>query len=582
MIVIGINAYHWDSSAALFINGRLIGASEEERFNRIKHWSGFPIETIEWLLTENNLRLSDIDIITIPTSPKENVITKITSLGVKKVINGLARNKKRMSVISTLKSELIRRGNKHLIGPGELPKLQRIEHHISHVYSAFGPSEYNRAAFLTIDAFGDYNSSKSGVISSKGLELLDKTVYPHSVGIFYTALTQFLGFPNVGDEYKVMGLSPYGNAERFLPSVRKLVKYDNGRFILALDYFTHTKDVEMSTQNNYMSLGNIYSPKLTELLGISPRSKSDSLEQIHKDLAKAVQTHLEDIVIVALNDLNERTGQSKLILSGGVAQNSVLNGKILERTPFDEVFISSASHDAGLAVGSAVAFMFNSNLSLDRKSLRNAYTGYCATTAEILNLAESQSYEYIACQNEEALIDQTCNLLLNGGVIGWYQGRAEYGPRALGNRSILVNPARHDAKELINAKIKRRESFRPFAPSILDYAQQEWFESNEESIYMEKVLQVKEEKRDSIPAVVHVDGSGRLQTVKKGINPLYYKLIEKFNEKSGVPILLNTSFNENEPVVNTPKEAYDCFERTDMDALVLHNFIFVKNGKKMA
>jgi len=577
MIILGLNAYHWDSSAALIIEGKLIHASEEERFNRIKHFSGFPIETVIWMLRKEGLTLSDIDIITVPSKALENIFPKLRSLRFRKAINGLKRQKNRLGIKADLIKRLNESGHSDLLGDNaDSVKVKYLEHHNCHVYSALAPSEFKQCAYLTLDAFGDYNSSKIGTYIDGKMSLISKTIYPHSIGIFYTAMTQFLGFHNVGDEYKVMGLSPYGDSRNYVELISDMILFREGKFRLNLKYFTHMDDVEMSTDTSKPLLGSVFSEEVGKKLGIPSRHSSEPIKQVHMDIAAAIQKITELLIIDAADYVWNQTGQRNLILSGGVAQNSVVNGKILSKTKFESLFVSAASHDAGLAVGSAVGYYIEQGLSFDKTSFKSAYTGYEATEQEVNTLLRSLDYRFVEHLNDEELTDSVSNLLADGMVVGWFQGKAEYGPRALGNRSILTNPARSDAKELINSKIKRRESFRPFAPSVLAEFQEEWFDDSQPSIYMERVIPFKKHKRALVPAVVHEDGSGRIQTVTKDINQLYHQLIFKFNEKTGVPMLLNTSFNENEPVVNTPLEAYECFKRTDMDILVINKVVIYK------
>jgi carbamoyltransferase len=412
-----------------------------------------------------------------------------------------------------------------------------------------------------------------GIGRGNSIEVIDSVSYPHSIGIFYTSFTQYLGFPHYGDEYKVMGLSPYGTPKYTDKVWDVIIKKDNGLFELNPIYFKHFKEgVAMSWESGSPEIGRIFSDAFVKQFG-PLRQKGEELTQYHKDLASSVQRVTEQVIFMMAEDLYHKTGLKNLCITGGVAQNSVANGKILANTSFDNLFIPPAGHDAGTSVGSAL-YHYHVNLNNDRLPFQHqAYTGARFSKDDIQSFLDSEGIEYDFIEGDDQLIDSVANLLHQGKVIGWFQGRAEFGPRALGNRSIIVDPSRDDAKELLNSKIKRRESFRPFAPSILKEATKDYFQVVDDVPFMEKVYQIKEEKRSVIPAVTHVDGSGRLQTVSIDDNPRYYKLIKKFSSLSGIPILLNTSFNENEPIVNTPKHAYDCFARTDMDVLVLGNFI---------
>jgi carbamoyltransferase len=412
------------------------------------------------------------------------------------------------------------------------------------------------------------------------LEILDSIDFPHSIGIFYSAFTQFLGFPHYGDEYKVMGLAPYGKPI-YIDKLRDVVKLTpDGLFRLNLKYFNVTSGNIISYGKDHIPVVNtLYSQKLVEQFG-KPR-KNEDLTHYHKDLAASVQAYTEEIIFHLMKTLHKRTGLLNLCLAGGVAQNSVANGKITRNTPFKAVYIPSAGHDAGISMGAAL-YVQHMILGHSRNpSIRSAYTGSRYSNNEIEELLKQEGIEYALYDDDNELFEKIADRLINSGVIGWFNGRAEFGPRALGGRSILADPRRKDAKDLLNAKVKRRESFRPFAPSILKEYVDEYFEVVDEVPFMEKVFPIKKEKQELIPAVNHVDGTGRLQTVDRDINPRYYNLINRFYQKTGVPILLNTSFNENEPIVNSPKEALDCFLRTQMDMLVLENIIVErKNGLK--
>lgn len=575
MYILGINAYHGDSSACLLKDGKIINAIEEERIRRVKHWAGFPSEAISFCLKDAGIKIKDIDYITIGRNPSAHLGKKIVS-SLKKLVNfkfikdRVANIKK----VTSLKSEIAKG-----LGVSESDiraEIKHIEHHRSHLASAFFASPFDEAAVLSIDGFGDFSSTMIAVGKYNKIDVLDAVTYPHSLGIFYTALTQFLGFPWYGDEYKVMGLSPYGEA-KYLDKMKKIVSLnDNGLFGIDESYFIHsTEGVAMTWEDGAPFIGRIYSDKLIELFG-KPRDKDEPLTQYHKDLAASVQQHCEDVIFHILNHLQKRTGLKNICIAGGVAQNSVANGKILQLTDFENVYIPSAGYDAGTAIGSAL-WHYHQNLGNDnRVFVRDAYLGAHYSDDEIEQVLKDENIKYTRFNNDEETIEHTAALLAKGAVLGWFQGRTEFGPRALGNRSVLVHPGRQDAKDLINSKIKRRESFRPFAPSILREYVSEYFESDDDAFFMEKVFMIREEKRAGLPAVTHVDGSGRLQTVHKDVSPKYYALIDKFREKTGLPILLNTSFNENEPIVNHPKEALDCFLRTEMDAIVMGNILVTR------
>ncbi len=570
--ILGINAYHGDSSACILKNGEVLAASEEERFRRIKHWAGFPSEAIIFCLKEAGIDIREVDHITISRDPSANLHKKILHsaknlVSIKALKDRLANTRKVVGV----KAELSKIFN---VKEEEIKcKVHNVEHHRSHLASAFFASPFEEAALLSIDGFGDFTSTMIATGKGNKIEVLDSVIYPHSAGIFYTSLTQYLGFPHYGDEYKVMGLAPYGEP-KYMDELRRVIRLkDNGLFELNLKYFKHVKEgVSMSWENGDPHIESIFSEELERLLGPA-RQAGEELTQKHKDIATSVQKVTEELIFHILNHLQRRTGIKNVCIAGGVAQNSVANGKILQRTAFEEVYIPSAGHDAGTAMGSAL-WLYNHILENDRLSaIYNAYTGLKSNNEEIEAYLKSQKITYKR-YDETQLIDTVSDALVDGAVVGWFQGRAEFGPRALGHRSILVDPRRSDAKELLNSKIKRRESFRPFAPSILEEYVPEYFEVTDRVPFMEKVFPIKKEKHSEIPAVTHVDGTGRLQTVGKGDR--YYDLIERFRQKTGTPILLNTSFNENEPIVNTPAEALDCFLRTQMDMLVLENCVITR------
>lgn len=576
MYILGLNAYHGDSSACLLKDGKIINAIEEERIRRIKHWAGFPSESIKFCLKDAGITISDVDHITIGRNPSAHLGKKILS-SLKKLANFqfIKDRVSNIKKVTSLKSEIAAG-----LGVSESSfraEIKHIEHHRSHLASAFFVSPFEESAILSIDGFGDFSSTMIAVGKGNQIKVLDSVTYPHSLGIFYTAFTQFLGFPWYGDEYKVMGLSPYGEP-KYVDRMKKIVRLlDNGLFELDESYFIHsTEGVAMTWNNGAPFIGRIYSDRMIKEFG-QPRDKDETLTQYHKDLAASVQKHCEDVIFHILNHLQKRTGLKNICIAGGVAQNSVANGKVLQLTVFENIYIPSAGYDAGTAIGSAF-WHYHQILGMERKYfVRDAYFGAQYSDDEIERELKEAKVNYKRCSSDSETIEQTAQMLADGAVIGWFQGRTEFGPRALGNRSVLVHPGRPDAKDLINSKIKRRESFRPFAPSILREYVNEYFEQEDDVYFMEKVFQIRIEKRNGLPAVTHVDGSGRLQTVHKDVSPKYYALIDKFREKTGLPILLNTSFNENEPIVNHPKEAIDCFLRTEMDAIVLENCIVTRN-----
>jgi len=576
MYTLGINAYHGDSSACIYKDTELIAATEEERIVRIKHWAGLPIKAIQFCLDEANITLKDVDVITVSRDPKAKIGKKIIQT-LKKGIS-LKAVKDRGS--NQLKITKIKSDITESLGfkPSDIKaKLYFAEHHRSHMASSFFVSPFQESAILSIDGMGDFSSTMRGTGKSNKINVIDSVSYPHSIGIFYTAFTQYLGFPHYGDEYKVMGLSPYGNATMVDQLEDVVTLLDNGLFELNGKYFRHfTEGVAMDWEGGSPSIDSIFSEAMVEKFGPA-RQKGDELTQYHMDLAASVQHFTEKMIYHMAEDLYKRTGLKNLCITGGVAQNSVANGKILANTSFDNLFVPPAGHDAGTSVGSALYYLHQEQ-KMDRPPFSHqAYTGARFSNGEVKQFLADKEGTITFHEKEDDLIEAVATHLYNGKVIGWFQGRAEFGPRALGNRSIIVDPSRSDAKDLLNSKIKRRESFRPFAPSILKEAVKDFFEVVDNVPFMEKVYKIKPEKHSVIPAVTHVDGTGRLQTVEEKDNSRYYNLIKTFSEKSGIPILLNTSFNENEPIVNDPGHAYDCFARTDMDVLVLENYVITRN-----
>jgi carbamoyltransferase len=576
LIILGLNAFHADSSAALVRDGNLIAAAEEERFRRVKHWAGFPSESVAYCLREAGIALSDITHVAFNQDSRANLFRKVGYFIAKRPNFGLVlnrlRNRRARSSLPNLFEQAF---------PGQSVNAQfhPVEHHLAHLVSAFHVSPFDQAVVASIDGFGDFSSAAWGVGHGAEIEIQDRIYFPHSLGIFYQALTQYLGFPHYGDEYKVMGLAPYGHPSR-LDAMREIVHLlPRGRFELDLRFFRHHReDVPYQWANGCPEFGDLFSPALEDLLG-PRRMSADPLEDRHRDIARSVQAMYEEAFFHIIARLQESSTLSDLALAGGCAMNSVANGKVRRMTGFRRVYVQSAAGDAGGAIGSAFAIWHKlggkRSFVMDHAYWGPAFDG--ANIEELLNRNRSQilaaGCEISEIPDEVALCNHTAKAIADGQVIGWFQGRMEWGPRALGNRSILCDPRRGDMKALLNAKIKRRESFRPFAPSVLEEAVPDWFEENDAVPFMMQVFQIRDDKRKLIPAVTHVDGSGRLQTVSNTTNPRYYCLIKAFHSLTGVPMVLNTSFNENEPVVCRPEEAIDCFLRTKMDVLVICNTI---------
>jgi len=554
----------------------MIAATEEERFRRVKHWAGFPSQAIEFCLREAGITLAELDHIAIGRDPRAKLWKKLLFLaknpggGLGAVMDRLQNAKK----VSSLEDEFaaIDAGiDKQALRA----KIHQVEHHRSHLASAFFASPFEEAALLSIDGSGDFTTTMIGVGKGNKISVLDSVDFPHSAGLFYTAFTQLLGFPHYGDEYKVMGLAPYGKPA-YVDRLRDvLVFLPNGLFRLNQKYFRSAKSGIISYGEDHIPVvAPLYSDYMVEKFG-AVRKKEEPLTEYHKDMAASVQRITEELIFHILEGLHKRTGLDTICIAGGVAQNSVANGKLTRNTPFKNVYIPSAGHDAGISMGAAL-YVYNQVLEQPRAApIWSAYTGSQFSNEEIEKYLRSRNITYQRYADAE-LYEKVADRLIDAGVIGWFNGRAEFGPRALGGRSILADPRRSDAKDLLNSKIKRRESFRPFAPSILKEYVPEYFEVTDVVPFMEKVFPIRQEKRAEIPAVTHADGTGRLQSVDSLVSPRYYQLIETFRKKTGVPILLNTSFNENEPIVNSPEEALECFLRTSMDMLVLENCVITR------
>ncbi|MGI9534429.1 MAG: carbamoyltransferase family protein [Thermodesulfobacteriota bacterium] len=571
MLILGINAYHGDSSACLLEDGKILCAIEEERITRIKHWAGLPIESIKWCLEYSNKDLGDVDYISISRNPTARIYKKLLRLIQKRP--GLSFIKDRFSNLKKVK-DLKTQICDHLRVSSDSVKAKfvNVEHHRAHLASSYFASGMNSSACISVDGFGDFVSVMRAKGNENEISIFDTVDYPHSLGIFYTALTQFLGFNNYGDEYKVMGLSAYGKPN-YTTELGQIVKLkNNGLFELDNSFFLHDSEgVEMTWNEGIPEIGKLYSDKLTDLLG-EQRNKDEEINNKHKDLAASVQSVYEKTFFHMLNSLYEKTKTKNICLAGGCIQNSLANGKILKNTEFKNIYIPPSAHDGGTSVGAALWTWKKYSTHESKDNNLSPYLGPNYKIEEIVNIVEENSLNYEILQESE-LTKSVAQHLSEGKIVGWFKGGSEWGPRALGNRSILCDPSYPNMKEIINSKIKRRESFRPFAPSVLIEYVDEWFELNHPVPYMEMVFHIKEEKRDLIPAVTHTDGTGRLQTVSKELNNKYYDLIKEFNNIKGIPMVLNTSFNENEPIVNTPQQAIDCYLRTDMDILILENCI---------
>ena len=581
MNILGINAYHGNASAAVVCDGRLVAAVEEERFNRIKYAAGFPAQAIRYCLKEAGLKLEEIDHVAVPRNPYARLGTKLFyALRMPSFARGRAKVLAKFIGVREALAAAFDSDPKTIAA-----QFHRIEHHQAHLASAFFVSPFERAALLSADGLGDFASTMWGCGRGNRMEIADAIAFPHSLGLYYTAVTQYLGFLKFGDEYKVMGLAAYGEPER-LEAFRDIVRFDtngNGNgFRLGLEYFVHHRtgpEMSWAEADKTPTLGKLFSEEMSRRLGAA-RSLEEPLEQRHRNLAASLQARLEEVYLGMLGKLAKATGLKSICLAGGVAFNCVANGKIFESTPFERVYVQPAAGDAGLAVGAAY-YVWHQKLGKPRSFVMDhAYWGPGFSAAEIRAAIEASGMERegyrVAELPERELAGRAAAIIADGKILGWFQGRAEWGPRALGNRSIVADPRRADMKDILNRRIKHREIFRPFAPSILAEATGEWFAKSHPSPFMTLAYAVRPEKRGLIPAPTHVDGTGRLQTVTREANPRYHALISAFRDLTGVPVVLNTSFNDNEPIVCRPEEAIDCFLRTKMDALVLGDFLIGK------
>jgi carbamoyltransferase len=582
MNILGINAYHGNASAAIVCDGRLVAAVEEERFNRVKYAAGFPAAAIRYCLKEAGLTPSEIHHVAVPRNPYARLGTK---LWFAMRMPGFARERAKVLVKFTGIPEALAAACD--LDPARLhAKFHRVEHHQAHLASSYFVSPFEDSALLSADGLGDFASTMWGTGSGNKMKIAGAVAFPHSLGLFYSAVTQYLGFLKFGDEYKIMGLAAYGEPTH-LDAMRDLVAFDprshaNG-FRLALDYFTHHRtgpEMSWAEADKTPTLGKMFSEEMGRKLGAPARNPEAPLEQRHRDLACSLQARLEEVYLGMLRKLAAQTHSKSVCLAGGVAFNCVANGKIFDATPFEQVYVHPAAGDAGLAVGAAY-YVWHQVLNQPRSFvMENAYWGPGYSREEVHQAIVAkqlrESGHQVAELPEEELMKQTAAIVADGKILGWFQGRAEWGPRALGNRSIVADPRRPEMKEILNRRIKHREIFRPFAPSVLAEKTGEWFEKSYPCPFMTLAYSVLPEKRDKIPAPTHVDGTGRLQTVTRDANPRYWKLIKAFEEQTGVPVVLNTSFNDNEPIVCKPEEAIDCFTRTQMDALVLGDFLITR------
>ncbi len=575
--ILGVNAFHADSSACIIRNGEILFAIEEERINRIKHWSGFPTKSIEACLNFADISMDEIEFITFNTDPKFNLKKKIfyvlKNFLVTEIFKYLKKKNKNNLFVNLKKNFDLEKVEKKIIF---------VEHHISHISSAYFPSNYDKSDIVSIDGFGDFTSCALGSAEGNDLNISTRVNFPHSLGLFYQAMTQHLGFRNYGDEYKVMGLSAYGKPKYF-EKLKNIINIKKNTFELNLNYFSHHYNFSnyVSTDGNIM-FPKIFNQKINEIIG-SERLKDQKLNEHHADLAASVQKIYEYILFNTLNTWQKNSKKENLCFAGGCAMNSKANGSILENTNYKNIYIPPSPGDAGGSVGSALYQFSRINKLYENKNYYSVYLGPQFKKEHTKKLIDENLLNYdckVLELNENEIVEICSKKISEGNVVGWFQARMEWGPRALGNRSILADPRQKNMKDILNLKTKKRESFRPFAPSILEEEVEGWFEQHHQSYFMQNVYKFKEEKIKYVPAVVHLDFTGRLQTVSKKLNPLYYDLIKNFQKITKVPIILNTSFNENEPIVCNPLEAIECFKRTKIDILVIDNFYIQRTEKK--
>jgi carbamoyltransferase len=566
--ILGVNTYHGDASAAIVCDGALVAAAEEERFTRIKHDTCFPVNAIRYCLHQANVKPQELDHVAVSRDPRAKLLQRaafaLTSPAGRRMVRDRTSNIRRLLNVRQTLAEALEvdphrvRSDVHFVG-----------HHLAHLASSFFVSPFEEAALLSVDGFGDMVSATWGRGQGNRISLNGEVGFPHSLGVFYTALTQYLGFPKYGDEYKVMGLASYGEPAH-LDQMRRIVTSDGLRFRLDLRRFRHhLEGASMTWAAGTPELGPLWGQGMVQELGAA-RTAAEPLEQRHRDLAASLQRRLEEVVMEMLLGLHALTRVDALCMAGGVALNCVVNGKIFGQTPFRDLYIQAAANDAGTSVGAAY-HVHHQVLGGPRGFVMNhAYLGPSFAEERCRKALERARVPYAALAGG-ATVERTAQALSEGKVVGWFQGGMEFGPRALGNRSILADPRRPEMKDVLNARIKHREPFRPFAPSILEGSVGEYFEGSHPSPFMLLTYRVRPQARSRIPAPTHVDGTGRLQTVNRDQNPRFYDLIAAFGRLTGVPVLLNTSFNDNEPICCTPEEAVETFQRTRMDVLVLGN-----------
>lgn len=574
MLILGLNMFHADASAAIIQDGEVVFAIAEERLNRIKHFAGFPALAVQACLNAVGATLGDIDHVTVGQDSAANLTKKVQyALANPAGILNFIKLRQRKEAMRDIRLLL---GKAFEVAPGSMRFHEhRLEHHIAHIASAYYCSPWDRAAGFSYDGSGDFVSTMMTRCVGSEIEVLERVFLPHSLGSFYTMICEFIGYNKYGDEGKVMGLAPYGK-DTYCEQICKIIHPKDKGFELNLDYFMplgSNQGMEVLSDGT-VRLARHFSDRMTELFGAA-REPHTEITQRDMDLAFAMQHCFEEISFHLLGQLHQRVPAENLVMAGGCALNSVVNGKIFDKTPFRQTWIQPAAGDEGLAIGAAL-HTYHSVLKQPRRYvMKNSYLGPEFSDMQIEADLKTANLRYRKLERQP-LLDAVAEQIAAGNVTGWFQGRMEWGPRALGNRSIVAHPGLPNMKDILNARIKQREWFRPFAPSILVERQHEYFEHDHPSPFMLHVYKIRPEKRQQLCAVNHVDDTGRLQTVAREENPLYYDLIRAFERKTGIPVILNTSFNENEPIVCRPSEAIDCFKRTRMDALAIGSYLALK------
>jgi carbamoyltransferase len=580
MLILGLNMFHADASAAIVCDGEVVFAIAEERLNRHKHFGGFPALAVKACLDAVGAKISDIDHVTVGQDSDANLAKKVryALANPSKVLNfiRLRQRKQAMRDVRSLLAQALE------VDPVQLRfQEHHLEHHIAHIASAYYCSPWEKAAGFSYDGSGDFVSTMMARCEGNDIEVLERVYLPHSLGSVYTMICEFIGYTKYGDEGKVMGLAPYGK-DTYCAEIAKIVIPRNGGFQLDLDYF---KPLGSNQGMHILPDGTVrlarhFSDRMEKLFG-EPRRPHSEITQRDMDLAYALQHRFEEILFELLNHLHQRVPLDDLAMAGGCALNSVANGKLFNETPFRRTYIQPAAGDEGLAIGAALHTYHSVLKQPCRHELKHSYLGPEFSESRIESALKSGGLD---CRRLERvpLLEAVAEQIAAGNVVGWFQGRMEWGPRALGNRSILAHPGLPNMKDILNSRIKHREWFRPFAPSIMADHQHEYFEHDHPSPFMLHVYKIRPEKRKLLCAVNHVDDTGRLQTVTREENPMYYDLISAFHQRTGIPVVLNTSFNENEPIVCTPEEAIDCFQRTRMDVLAIGPFLAAKPSTKAA